>query len=59
MSDIAEVIIYALVAIGMFILTIAFYGLIVLVVGYVILWLLNHFGILQHFGITMITGMLS
>jgi hypothetical protein len=49
----------ALAFIGTLLLTLLFYAAAVLVVGYIILWLLSHFGILQHFGITMLVGCLK
>lgn len=47
-----------LIFIGMVIFTILFYAAIVLVAGYIVLWLLQHFGILAHFGIGTLTGLM-
>ena len=41
-----EIVAVGLIALAMMVLTLIFYGAIVLVVGYVILWLLKHFGVI-------------
>jgi hypothetical protein len=46
MTDLAEVIILALIVLGSVILTFAFYAIIVAVVIYIALWLLQMFGVI-------------
>ena len=41
----------------MILVYIAVIAVIVFVCGYIILWLLQYFGVLQHFGIGMLMGM--
>jgi len=53
-GTIIGIIVMLLTAIFFFIIYIIGIAVVVFVVGYIILWLLRDFGILQHFGINLI-----
>jgi len=53
-----SIIIGVLTIIVIFVLYLLGIAITVFVCGYIILWLLQYFGILQHFGIGMLMGMI-